>query len=276
MRCICALLIACALSPLAVSQETASSSQQQTENESTVEGTVVSSSRRTLVVRTEDNQYRLFVFDRNTSKPSVIPAGASVRVVSTPGEEPDTRLASNVTVLEAAPRAQGKTVTPSAAPVPPQVRDVEREIRHEARRWRLGVHAGAALDPELLLFGVHSQMGPIFNRNVLFRPNAEFAWGEVTDLIALNLEAIYRLPITTRRQNWSAYVGAGPGLTFLHQNFERQQGQGRNIDFGNFDFDAGFNILTGVRFRRGTFFEIKTSLYARPAPTLRLIFGKDF
>ena len=275
MRCICALLVVCALMPLAVSQET-TPSEQQVDNESTTEGSVVSSSRQTLVVRTENGEYRLFVFDRNTSKPSVIPAGASVRVVSTPGEEPDTRLASNVTVLGEAPGPQGRTATPSAAPVPPQVREVERDIKHEARRWRLGVRGGAALDPELIMFGVHSQMGPIFNRNVLFRPSAEFDWGEVTDLIALNLEAIYRLPIRARRQNWSAYVGAGPALTFLHQSFERQQGQGRNIDFGNFDFETGFNILTGVRLSRGTFVEIKTSLYARPAPTFRLIFGKDF
>jgi len=112
--------------------------------------------------------------------------------------------------------------------------------------------AGAALDPELLLFGVHSQFGPIFHRDVSFRPNAEFAFGEVTDLIALNLEAIYRLPISARRGNWLAYVGAGPGFTFLHQNFERQQGQGRNIDSGNFDFDPSFNVLTGLQFRRGT------------------------
>jgi hypothetical protein len=39
---------------------------------------------------------------------------------------------------------------------------------------------------------------------------------------------------------------------------------------------AGFNILTGVQFRRGTFFEVKTSLYSRPAPTLRLILGYNF
>jgi len=52
--------------------------------------------------------------------------------------------------------------------------------------------------------------------------------------------------------------------------------QGRNIEFGNFDFDAGFNILTGVQFRRGTFFEVKTSLHSRPAPTLRLMLGYNF
>jgi len=276
MRWICTLLIVCALTPLAVPQETSSSSQQQGDNENTVEGTVVSSSRDTLVVRTENDQYQLFVFDSSTTKPSVIAPGARVRVISTPSEETGSRLASSVAVLAPAPSAQGNTAATQAAPVPPQVREVERKIKREARRWRLGVRAGAGLDPELLMFGVHSQMGPIFNRNVFFRPNAEFAWGEVTDLIALNLEAIYRLPVTARRQNWSVYVGAGPALTFLHQSFQRQQGQGRNIDFGNFDFDTGLNILAGLQFRRGTFFELKTSLYARPAPTLRLIFGKTF
>jgi hypothetical protein len=73
------------------------------------------------------------------------------------------------------------------------------------------VRAGAALDPELFMFGVHTQIGPIFSRNVFFRPNAEFAFAEVTDLIALNLEAIYRLPITARGKTWSAYFGAASG-----------------------------------------------------------------
>ena len=266
------LLVACALLPLpAMSQETTTSSQGQ--NENTVEGTVVSSTRDTLVVKTDDNQFQLFTFDRDTVKPRSLPAGTRVRVVSTAGEEAGVRLASTITTLEAAPSAKGAA---QAQPIPPAVRDLERDIKRQARRWRLGVRAGAGLDPELILFGVHSQLGPIFHRDVFFRPNAEFAFGEVTDLIALNLEAIYRLPVSSRRGNWSAYLGAGPALTFLHQSFQSQAGQGRNIDFGNFDFDAGFNILTGVQFRRGTFFEVKTSLYSRPAPTLRLILGYNF
>ena len=268
------LLVACALLPLsAMSQETTTSSQGQ--NENTVEGTVVSSTRDTLVVKTDDNQFQLFTFDRDTVKPRSLPAGTRVRVVSTAGEEAGVRLASTITTLEAAPSAKGTPPT-QAQPIPPAVRDLERDIKRQARRWRLGVRAGAGLDPELILFGVHSQLGPIFHRDVFFRPNAEFAFGEVTDLIALNLEAIYRLPVSSRRGNWSAYLGAGPALTFLHQSFQSQAGQGRNIDFGNFDFDAGFNILTGVQFRRGTFFEVKTSLYSRPAPTLRLILGYNF
>ena len=271
---VCSLLIACALSPMSVmSQEATTSSQRQSEN--TIEGTVVSSSRDTLVVRTEDNQFQLFVFDRYTTKPRSIPNGSRVRVESTPGEEGGGRLASNISMLEPAPNAQGGRPPDQAQPIPPAVRDLEHDIKRQARRWRLGVRAGAGLDPELLMFGVHSQIGPIFHRDVFFRPNAEFDFGEVTDLIALNLEGIYRLPVVSRRAAWSAYIGAGPGLTFLHQNFERTAGEGRNIDFGNVDYDTGFNILTGV-LRRGTFFEVKTSLYSRPAPTLRFIFGYNF
>ena len=268
------LLVACALLPVsAMSQETTTSSQGQ--NENTVEGTVVSSTRDTLVVKTDDNQFQLFTFDRDTVKPRSLPAGTRVRVVSTAGEEAGVRLASTITTLEAAPSAKGATPA-QAQPIPPAVRDLERDIKRQARRWRLGVRAGVGLDPELILFGVHSQLGPIFHRDVFFRPNAEFAFGEVTDLIALNLEAIYRLPVSPRPGNCSASLRAGPALNILHQSFQSQAGQGRNIDFGNFDFDAGFNILTGVQFRRGTFFEVKTSLYSRPAPTLRLILGYNF
>jgi hypothetical protein len=256
------------------------SSQQKGENESTIEGTVVSTSRQTMVVRTDNNEFHLFVYDRYTNRPKTVAVGTRVRVVSKPGDEEGTRLAGTITALETAPNTTsstasgGSTETRAASP-PPAVRDLESNIKNEARRWHLGVRAGAALDPELFMFGVHSQIGPIFNRNVFFRPNAEFAFGEVTDLIALNLEAIYRLPVTARGKNWSAYVGGGPALTFIHQNFEREQGQGKDIDFGNFDYETGFNILTGVQ-RRHTFFEIKTSLYSRPAPTLRLIFGYTF
>jgi opacity protein-like surface antigen len=242
-------------------------------SENTVEGTVVSTSAETLVVRTDDNDFRLFILDRTTTRPNAIIQGTRVRVRSTVGDR-GARLATEVNALGSRPNTATGTET-QAKPVPPAVKNVEQEIKREARRWHLGVRAGAALDPELFMFGVHSQIGPVFNRNVFLRPNAEFAFGEVTDLIALNLEAIYRFPISTRGKDFSAYLGAGPGFTFIHQNFERTQGQGRDIDFGDFNYQTGFNILTGVQ-RRHTFFEIKTSLYSRPAPTVRLILGYNF
>jgi hypothetical protein len=163
-----------------------------------------------------------------------------------------------------------------AAPLPPKAQHVEKQIQREARRWRLGVQAGMALDPELAMFGVHSQMGPVFSRNVFFRPNADFEWGEITDMVALNLEGLYRFPTTVHRGLWAPYAGAGPALNFIHQSFQAKAGEGRNISFGNFDYETGFNILVGFENRHGTFFEAKTSLYSQPAPEFRLIVGHTF
>lgn len=272
-----AFFIACALLSLpAFSQD--NGSQTQSQNENTVEGTVVSSSRHTFVVRADDNQFHLFTFDRDTTKPRSLPVGTRVRVVSNGADQAGTRQATEVVVLEhAQDRGTAQSSARSAAPLPPSVRHVENQIERESRRWRLGGRVGVGLDPELVLFGVHSQMGPVFSHNVFFRPNAEFAWGEITDMVALNLEAIYRLPgAAWRSHNWTPYFGAGPSLNFIHQSFQTHAGQGQDIQFGNFDYQTGFNVLLGFQYHSGTFFEIKTSLYSQPAPVLRLILGKNF
>ncbi len=244
----------------------------QTNNsDDTVEGTVVSVSRNTVVIRTDDNKFQLFTYDRTARSKSPLLAGARVRVTAGPADENGTRSASDITVVTAASSSGGDKGA-KTAPVPPKVREVESDIRRESRRWALGVRAGEAFDPELFLFGIQSQMGPIFHPRVMFRPNAEFAFGEVTDLIALNLEAVYRFSPASRRGNWTPYVGAGPALIFIHQSYA----QGRDINFSNFDYETGFNILVGMQHRRGTFVEAKTSLWSGPAPKFRLILGYNF
>lgn len=237
----------------------------------TLTGAVVSSSRNTLTVRTTDGQYQLFTVDRTTTKPATIPVGSQVRVTYS-GDEDGVRPASEIVVIQAANESAGAT---SAPVVSPEVRRVERDIEREARRFQLGVRAGVALDPELVLIGVQSQIGPFFNSNMYFRPNVEFAYGEVTALFALNPEVVYRLPISSRHAKWSTYFGIGPGFNFLHQNFERTSGSTR-IDFGEFHSDVGLNLLGGIRYRSGVFTELKTSVYSDPAPTLRLIVGYNF
>lgn len=284
---VCSLLVACAMvSWPAYSQQDNNSSNHsssQSQNDTTVEGTVVASSHITFVVKSDDDQFHVYTFDRNTNRPRTLSVGTRVRVVSDEGDQPGARHATDVTVLDEAHGTGGGATASSAnasarqaAPVPPSVRNVENQIHHEARRWRMGARAGVGLDPELVLFGVQSQMGPIFSRNVFFRPNADFEWGEVTDMVALNLEAVYRMPTTVRGGAWVPYVGLGPSLNFIHQSFQTQAGQSRNISFGNFDYETGLNVLMGMQNRHGTFFEIKTSLYSQPAPVLRLILGKNF
>jgi len=275
---LCSLLVASTLlSSPSFSQQDSSSSQSQ--DNATIEGTVVASSRTSFVVKGDNNQFQVFTFDRDTNKPPSIAVGSQVRVESDQADDTGARHATNVTVTEQAgtSASSGTATSPNrnSAPLPPQVRNVENDIKHEARRWRLGARAGIALDPELVMFGVHSQMGPVFSRNVYFRPNAEFAWGEITDMVALNLEAVYRFQ-HARRGAWSPYLGGGPALNFIHQSFKTAASEERDISFGNFDYETGFNILMGFENRRGTFFEVKTSLYSQPAPVLRLIIGKNF
>src|SRR5207244_11885736 len=107
--------------------------------------------------------------------------GSRVRWTAGPADENGTRVASDVTVVSG-PSGASVDKGAQAAPVPEKVRNIESDIKRESRRWRLGVRAGAAFNPELFSFGVQSQMGPILHPRVLFRPNAEFAFGEITDL----------------------------------------------------------------------------------------------
>jgi hypothetical protein len=255
----------------------------------TLNGTVVSTSRNTLVVRSDDGHHQLFVFDEYTRKPSAIRTGSQVRVVSSPGDEPNVRLAKDVAIVPppgtaSAPGSAAGTTAPSGEAdraaqvspvVPREVRGLERDIERQARRFQVGVRGGMALDPELVLIGIQSQIGPFFHEDLHFRPSVDFGFGEVTAMFSINLDATYRLPITSRAGRWSTYMGVGPSFNFVHQDFERQEGEDR-IDFGDFQSDVGLNIFGGLRFRRGTFMEIRTTVYADTVPTLRLMLGYVF
>jgi hypothetical protein len=217
----------------------------------------------------------LFTFERGATKPATLPAGTRVRIVSSAGDEAGVRVASRVTVVE------GTSPTPdtgSEQAVPPEIRRIERDIERQVRRFQVGVRGGVALDPELVLFGLQAQVGPFFHPDVFFRPNVEFGWGEVTSMFALNPDFIFRLPVTTRTGRFSTYVGVGPGINFLHQNFERAAGQGTGdrIDFGDFKSDIGLNILGGLSYRSGMFVELRTTVYSDPSPTLRMVVGYTF
>lgn len=258
-------------------QEPSSSAPPHTANEaqkgqqsSTSEGIVESVGPQTMLVKTEDNQSHLFIFDNPTVRPKGLTAGTRVRIFSHPTDEAGVRGATRVTILDAAATPPSGTAQ-EVAPPPKELTSIQRDIERQARRWALGFRMGAGLDPEVFLIGVHAGIGPFFSRDFYFRPNVEFAFGELTDMFALNLEGVYRLPITFREGRWSAYVGAGPGLNFIHQGVGT-----RDISFSNFNYETGFNMFTGIRFRRGTFGEVKTSLWAGGVPTLRFIFGYTF
>jgi len=118
---------------------------------------------------------------------------------------------------------------------------------------------------------VHAQFGPFFNPNLFFRPNVEFDYGEVTKMFGINAEVVYRMPFTSRFGQWGVYFGGGPAFNFAEQSFGRNE-----VSFSDFRYDSALNILAGIQYRTGLFAEVKTSVYANPAPSLRLLIGYTF
>ena len=270
--------VAPALGLLAVLALTQSAfGQESSVDRTSVTGTVVSASRNTMVLRTGNNDHQLFVFDRDTVKPATLPVGSQARVVSSQSDDPGVRIARSITLTGqgSASRDASTGSADTADVVPQEVRGLERAIEREARRFQLGVRGGVGLDPELVIIGVQSQIGPFFSEDLYFRPNIEFGYGELTAMFGFNAEMIYRLPINSRRGRWAAYFGGGPALNLINQNFERNTAEDR-IDFDDFRSDTALNILGGIRFRRGTFVELRTTVYSTPSPTLRLMFGYNF
>lgn len=244
----------------------------------TVEGAVVSATRSTLVVLGNDGQYRLFVLDEDTARPKQIPPRSSVSVGAKTAEDGSTPVATSVTVTAAPPPPQASE-TPGQQkvdePVPPAIRRTERSIQRQVSRFRIGVRGGAALDPELVTLGFHGQIGPFFSESVWARPNIEFGFGEVTDLVALNFEGIYRVPFTARQNRWSFFVGAGPALNFAKLGFTRDDVEPEDqFEFDDFDLDVGINFLGGVQSRDGMFLEFKATAYS--TPHLRFMVGYNF
>jgi hypothetical protein len=238
----------------------------------TITGTLHSLTRNTMVLRADDGLYRLYTFDRTTTKPATITIGSQIRVLSFPSGDAGFRVAYVVTVLREGPAPVVAGAPPTEpAVVPLEIQNLESSIQRAARKFHLGVRGGVALDPELVIIGVHAQFGPFFSENLFFRPNVEFDWGEVTKLFGINAEMVYRLPLTSRYTAWNVYVGGGPAFNFAEQSFGHN-----DVNFSDFRYDAALNILVGIQYRSGLFAEMKTSVFANPSPSLRLLFGYTF
>jgi len=233
-------------------------------NDRMVEGTVISTTRHTLVIRSDDNQYHLFTYAAGIVPKGTVKPGVRVRVNGTTPDEEGTQVAKSVTVVQ-----PGSEAANSEAGPPPQVNKTSKEIERQARRWHVGGKIGTGLSPELFMFGPQVQFGPFFTPHLLFRPNVEFGFGELTDMYAVNAEAAYRFGTTFHGQ-WTPYFGMGPSFNFINQS-----ASSGDVSFSNFDYQTGFNIFVGAQKNR-TFVEVKTALWSAQAPVFRVFVGYNF
>ena len=230
-------------------------------------GNVDTSGNHTLIVRADNCQAQLFVYDAYTVKPKVIAGGARVRVLSVPTSEYDVRRAISVVADTSTPPPADPKALP-CEPVEPTIWISQRQIERDGRLWHWGFRGGVGLDPEIIVVGAQVQFGPFFSRYLLDRPTFDFGWGQATQSYAINLDWLLRWPDASRTAKWYPYLGAGPHLTF------------ENLDIGNTSSDFhtvwGLNLLGGMQYRSGMFLEGRVSVYSRPASTVKLLVGYNF
>jgi hypothetical protein len=238
-------------------------------NEHAVEGNVVSMTGHTLVVRSDDNQYHLFTYDAQTVHADTVKTGDRISVTGGAPDENGVRVAQSVTVIHPGGEAAGSGPGPQAAPPPAQVSKTSKQIEYEARRFHVGGRVGSGFSPELFMFGPQAHFGPFFSQRLLFQPNVEFGFGEITDMYAINGEMAYRMAGAFHGE-WVPYFGMGPSFNFIHRSATNG-----TTSFGNFTYKTGFNVFVGLQ-KHHTFLEMKTALWSNNAPVLRLFAGYNF
>ena len=234
-----------------------------------VEGSVVSATRHTLVVRSDDGKYHLFTYDAHTVPKEAVKPGAHVRVNGSAPDEAGTQVAESVSVIQPGTEAAHSGAGAQTATPPPEVNKTSKQIEAEARIWHVGGRIGFGFSPELFMFGPQAEFGPFFNQQLVFRPNVEFGFGELTDFFGVNAEAAYRFRQPLHSQ-WTPYFGMGPSFNFLNQS-----ASSGNTSFSNFNYKTGFNVFVGGQ-KHKTFVEMKTALWSGKAPVLRVFIGYNF
>jgi archaeosine-15-forming tRNA-guanine transglycosylase len=234
-----------------------------------VEGTVVSTSENTVVVRSDDNRYHLFTYAAQTVSQERVKPGIRVRVNAGAPNANGTRAVESIDVIQPGTQAATSGAATSGAAQPSQVNKLSKQIESEARRWHVGGKVGAGLSPELFMFGPQAQFGPFFSEHLLFRPNVEFGFGELTDMYAVNGEAAYRFSTKLHGQ-WAPYFGMGPSFNFISQSLSSE-----DTSFSDFSYKTGFNIFVGAE-KNKAFVEMKTSLWSGEAPVFRVFVGYNF
>jgi len=263
-------------SPSSTSDETTRSD---ASDERQTVGTVTSMGRGSMVVHTDQGRFIVYSLEPSFIRIPTVQPGARVRVTTASS---DTDVAPTALSIETLPARQGLGEQRSQT-APRDVQQLAAQIERQARRFRIGLDAGVALDPELISINAFSTFTPFLQRGIMVRPNVELAFGEVTTLFGINIEGLYMLPGLRRSIRWAPYVGAGPSFAFSHRSVNEEEFisdptapmvDNDRFDFSQWDWNNGFNFIVGARNPNGTFFEMKGTAWG--VASIRMLGGFEF
>lgn len=133
-----------------------------------------------------------------------------------------------------------------------------------ANGW--GPRVGVAVDPDLIQFGLHADLGNL-SQHVTFQPSGELGVGDDLTVISLNMDFAYRF--TNRWDVWSPYLGGGMGVHFINYDNGFRDGD---------DTDTGASVLGGIQrgLGNGSRFFLETKLGIFDSPDVRFTAGWTF
>jgi hypothetical protein len=244
-------------------------------------GTVTSVGRGSIVVRTDEGRFVVFAVNRSLVGTAPLEPGTRVTVTTAIDDDDPAQTALAVDRL---PARQGLAAQAQTSdPVPATVRRLSADIERQARKYRAGVSAGAALDPELISVDAFATLVPWRQQRLAVRPGVELAFGEVTTLLGLHFDVLYSVPGVRPSARWAPYVGAGPNFSFSHRGIDEDEfleggvtepDDNDRFDFSQYDWNNGFNFIVGARTPRGAFFELKATAYG--VANIRMLAGFEF
>jgi len=160
----------------------------------------------------------------------------------------------------------------------------------EAKRFGFGVVGGIGLDPEIVDVGAHATFGPLFKRDLVFRPGLEVGIGEITTVLNINLDFVYTFTGDREPSGLSPYIGVGPAFGLSHRGFSTDEADHVSTDttttttsttsepnrfnFSDTDFNGGLNFIVGMRKTNGVFFEMRATAWG--VSNIRLLAGFNF
>jgi len=243
-------------------------------------GAVTSVGRGSIVVSTDQGRHQVFSVDRRLVGIPPVKPGDRVRITTS---AEDNEPAPAALIIEALPPRAGLAPQETQPVIPAEVQRLTSQIERQARRYRAGVFAGAALDPELISLNAFATFTPWPQPRLAVRPGLEFAFGEVTTLLGLNIDVLYSLPGVRQLARWAPYVGAGPNFAFSHRGVDEEDFIGDpdapeidddRFDFSQWDWNTGLNFIVGARNPNGTFFELKGTAYG--VSSIHMLGGFEF
>ena len=250
-----------------------------------VAGTITAVGRGSFVLWGDDGNFAVYSMDRNTVGVPTLTNGTRVRVTTAANDNDDAPLAL---AIDALPPREGLAPQAGDDNIPVSVRQLSAQIERQAKKFRVGAAFGAALDPELISLDAFTTFSPGRSARFAFRPGIELAFGEVTTLFGIHVDALFGFPGIRPTTRWAPYFGVGPSFSFSHRGVDEEefitgdlppgttptQEEEDRFDFSQFDWDNGFNFIVGARTPRGAFIELKATAYG--VASIRMLGGFEF